>query len=243
MSNYDDVLRFFSNRLKNLDDVEKLSLQSMFVWEENAPEVNIDHYTKIRDKIGAKWMRCGISKIVFYFEELPNMVLKVPVRGHTYLLENNFGDLETVEEKLFDSAVYLDGDEYNWDYCYAEMLLYNSAKRYMVEDFFLPLTFLGTSKKIPVYCQPFVKVSTDGVIVSHGQIKSGRDMGKKTQTEIVLSGRAIAKFVQTHGEKDTERFLKFINSKEIEDLHSQNMGMLDGKVVLIDYGGYRDYIY
>lgn len=243
MQECNDVLRFFSNRLKKLDEVEMLSLQSMFVWEDGADAVIMNYYTKIRDKIGAKWVRCGISKIAFYFEELPDMVLKVPVRGHTYLLENNFGDLETVKEEPFDSAVDFYGDQYNWDYCYAEMLLYNSAKRYMVEDFFLPLTFLGTSKKIPVYCQPFVKVSTDGVAVSHDQIKSGKDMGKKTQTGVVLSGRAIAKFVQTHGERDTERFLKFINNKEIEDLHSQNMGMLDGKVVLIDYGGYRDDIY
>jgi hypothetical protein len=58
-----------------------------------------------------------------------------------------------------------------------------------------------------------------------------------------LRGRAMqvaVEFIYLYGADEYERFTAFLEDNEINDLHRDNIGELNGQFVLIDFAGFHD---
>lgn len=92
---------------------------------------------------------------------------------------------------------------------------------------------------IPLYAYPKARQHLPAM-----PIEDKKYMAKARAIYSPLAERSVAvaiDFIRQYGEEEYRRFSSFLARENINDLHANNFGDVDGKFVCIDYGGYHDW--
>ena len=198
----------------------------------NISESEIDEYIgKICDKYDFSYST-GISKLVIKPKDT-DYVIKIPF--------STYYDEETDSFYSFHCYGYRG---WGWNACEFEEELYSKAYDAKFEQFFLPIEFVGAYNNYPIYVQPKVNViyeSRDDFCYLKPTVKTNKILDDNyidTMSKLVEGWFDIIN--QELGEERFSEFLHFLNKYDISsDLHEGNIGIYQGKPVIIDYAGFE----
>lgn len=93
---------------------------------------------------------------------------------------------------------------------------------------------------LQLYAYPFVNEGFTDCYRASKESKSyqiSRNSGSPLSERNVYIG---AKFIDEYGEEEFQKLSDFLEWQDVNDLHSGNVGTLDGNFILMDYAGYHD---
>ena len=184
----------------------------------------------------------GVSKVVLVPAE-GDYVIKIPFNGTYYSIYDEDGDIEDEEWSEYYNAP----EECGWDYCAAEVEVYNMAKEHNVDCFFARTEFLCSTKNYhPIYIQEKVKTryafAYDAIKPSEKSLKDYKEKYKKDYCGGVLRvDNWTALCLDKYGTDITKKFSDFLyDNPDVNcDMHSGNYGFrLDKTPCLIDFSGW-----
>jgi hypothetical protein len=252
-SDFSDFAGFIDHKISKVN--ESTILGSQVYWDKNG--CGEDYYDRLKNEIGAEWVKTGCTKVVLYFNEYPNVVFKIPIIGSCYVsvdeyyiyslqnYNNDFDNFDFNEEKFLKFVepyrnATCDGMypvEEN-DYCAAEAYLYKVAKEENISELFAATYFLCNSYGVSVYVSE--KMDTDKTvesIASKMSIKKAACLRNSTE----LSTCDIAAVIEQYDFNKAIKLIDFCAAYDIFDFNSGNIGFDDrGKFRIIDYSSFRE---
>lgn len=184
----------------------------------------------------------GASKIVFIPSE-SDYVIKIPFSGQE---ETVYGEDDEVLD--YTDFHYFFGANEHWDYCAVEVEISSKAEKLGLGKCFAKTIFLGDMNGYPVYSQE--KATTFFDLKDNDDIdmwsKEKVEKNKKTRTKCkemqvcCFNSTWLSDFIEYYGEKTFKDFMLFLKEERIGDLHSENIGYIEDRPVLIDYSDFRE---
>lgn len=136
------------------------------------------------------------------------------------------------------------------NYCEIEVHNYEIAKKYHVEKVLLPLEFLTETKAgclfyiQPMYSCSHCEIKRADALVLEKRLKGLTrrlivDKVRKGCVDHNISRTWTARMVQLYGKKFARSFEQWTKECQVNDLHSSNIGWLNGRPIILDYAGYH----
>lgn len=182
----------------------------------------------------------GASKLVIipYNKEgiLEDYVIKIPYNGDCY--EGEF-------EQFYSAN---NTDNYYWDYCMTEMLIWRLAKVEKVHKAFAKERIIGMIKGHPIYIQQRVDVCDDEDEFEEHNSLTGNEKREKTKKYCEKKGFVVfydealswqADALEYYGPKQFDKIMSFIQNNHIGDFHNKNLGYIGLKPVFLDYSDFN----
>lgn len=170
-------------------------------------------------------MGTGCTKGVLIFPEY-GFVIKIPyICYEDEYLCGSQGDIE-------------------WDYCSAEVKYYKDALQNNVEQCFLPLEQIDIIDNIyGIYIQPIATtyLETEEKNFPSKRTKDSVERAKQICSEkycTCFNSNWLGDIISYYGEKMCSELLTFCEVENIDDLHNENIGYVDNRPVIIDYGNF-----
>ena len=180
----------------------------------------------------------GVSKVAIIPKE-KNYVIKIPYYGQ-YRKSNGI--------KCFDT--YFSSISKSGDYCKSEEIIYNKAKANGLDTFFAEIEQIGTIKSIPIYVQRKAVIFED---VYYPEDDEEENLNER---EVSIFKTITAKysdlvedeylplswmkdFICSYGELAFDKLYNFLSDNNIQDLHSENIGYICERPVLVDFSGFE----
>lgn len=195
-----------------------------------------DWYEDFCYECGADSIQHGASKLVLFYSQFPQWVVKIPFCGEYT------EDIDSFKE--FEGANRHFPIETDNDYCAGEVYISKQAKLAGLEAMFAMTYFLFELAGTPIYVSEKVPNSRwsdphwmdkDSSLDIAESIKSCRG----SELDGSLDVEVIAYLVDEYGEEKTYELIDFIASYDITDLHSGNVGFSrDMKIKILDYSGF-----
>lgn len=207
-------------------------------------------YNEIAEEMGARWCNAGVSKVVFYFDEFPEIVFKIPFIGVRLLNEDGdyFNCKYYSEANSIDSSFAEFSDS---DYCAIEAELFNLADYYGVGSIFAKTEYAGEYKQIPFYISEKIE-SPNFYDYDYNYYRHASVETKKTAQNILRDSDCedynfnvtyLALIIDQYGKAMAEEFMYFITVFKVQDLHCGNVGWdSNNNFRIFDYSGFRDEI-
>lgn len=135
--------------------------------------------------------------------------------------------------------------EFGEDYCETEAENFQKAKDAGLDKFFASTEYLTTFRGIKVYVSERAEVSYEKLssdLYSHLKESGYEDREIDNYIDEVDNDNEFFEELLPYyvdSDKLTQDLLYFIEVNRINDLHSNNIGYLGDRMVLIDYSGYR----
>lgn len=154
-----------------------------------------------------------------------------------------------VYHKDWDFVLKFDEEYQTTAYCSLECYHYEMAKAYRVERVLLPIERVATfDNGLKIYRQ--AKFTTGWHDLSNKDNKALRSAYEQTKHSKTFKkiykgmhhethGIWVARVTQLYGKKFMRSLENWISEYEVNDLHTGNIGLLNGVPVLLDYAGYR----
>lgn len=197
-----------------------------------------------------------VIKIPFYGEYCPSEdyyekqkeYRKVDTDGFSYI-EDSFwedidGDMQYYQVDSFGGAVIYkcSADFSGWDYCRVEEVQYQLAETAGIERFFAKTVCIGCINNWPIYKQERAVIFDDSDF-SVKEKKTDEDYNKvqslERQLDYYISDEWVIDFIEYWGEESYCKLIAFLTNWQISDLHSQNIGYVNGAPCLIDYSSFE----
>lgn len=210
-----DLYHIIENKFKNVE--------SEYLTQDNHEEF-IEKYL---DDIECYDYASGSSKVVLFFNNIKDFVIKMPLNG-------------------------LDEDHtLSKDYCELESQIYKKAIASNVQDMFARTFFVGMFGKnqdIPIYAAEKVDECCNTDIESKcPKIKAKRTIEKCNNYYNFGSLEVFMSICMQYGVDAFRKLFKFLEVNNINDIRQANVGYRkDGSIVIIDYSGWDeddDYCY
>ena len=180
----------------------------------------------------------GVSKVAIIPKE-KNYVIKIPYYGK-YRKSNGI--------KCFDP--YFSSISKSSDYCKSEEIIYNKAKANGLDTFFAEIEQIGKIKSIPIYVQRKAVIFED---VHYPEDDEEENLNEheisifKTITtkysdlveDEYLPLSWMKDFICSYGELAFDKLYNFLSDNNIQDLHSENIGYICERPVLVDFSGFE----
>ena len=141
-------------------------------------------------------------------------------------------------------------NDVNTDYCELEMEYYRKAKELGITEMLLPIELYAIlDNGVRVYVQPMYSYSVENlpqVLYDQMQKKYGKAIRSKVYNKIrsgfytAPSSVWLGAAITLHGKKTIRLLEQWTKDNKINDLHTGNCGFLNGKPILLDYGGFFD---
>ena len=208
--------------------------------EDNAELYEDEHWNELVEYLQADKVAWGASKVVFWFQQIKNYVIKIPLMGCYEGYEEEY--VKFTNAKIHSNSPYAD-----WDYCGAEAEVYAIIeKKYPdLAKFFAATYFIGINKHdVPIYASRKVTEKTIWDMQEECKISG---ISRSKAAEFIetfgscggLTEKVISLFYEQYDEKDVDKLLSFILTYKIDDLHTGNIGIAEnGKIVIMDYSGF-----
>lgn len=246
---------FIVNKFKNIP--YQIIDGTQIYWQDAYGYINC-YENKFRDFSNCSWIDNGVSKIVFYFDECPNYVFKIPFIGD-YTVKNE-AELDNLESICHNNKFSVDINVKNFnrfmnankgiidevsnnDYCAIESYLWSKACEKHVDDFFAETFFVCDFLNCPIYASEYLP---------HNYFdENDMDQASKKSMEIVstknknncseMSNEMLAVFIDQYGERRVDDLISFINQYDIFDLHEENVGFDSyNNIKILDYSSFRN---
>lgn len=196
----------------------------------------------------------GVTKLVLTFPET-DFVIKIPFNGESRtvykkddngrdLLDENGDYIIDEEESSFlpFEGAFVKEEVDAWNYCQAELEMYQKAIEDEVEDFLLQIDIFAVINEHPIYFQKKADTfssSRDWDNYDEDTVKDSRKKCREKEVKCFNAAWISDAFEFYNNEEQVCNFLAFATSW-LEDLHSDNVGYVGNKPVIIDYGGFND---
>lgn len=180
-------------------------------------KIDLANFNACEAEVGTYDVACelGLEK---YFTE--------PIFLGTYVKTIKFYDMEPIERALNYEVDY---DRFENDFMENE-------------EYFGELHDIVIS--LPLYAYPRATVHNYNPIynkLSESQISEYEAAAKRHYSPLKERNLAIAiEFVKQYGEEEYERLSDFLASENVNDLHANNFGDIEGHFVIIDFAGYHN---
>lgn len=130
------------------------------------------------------------------------------------------------------------------NYCQMEVDIYEMARKENIEEFFAPCYFLEKYDNVDIYVMERADLSYNNLYSDLYDRLSSEGHSNEEVEDIIAevedeSGYVEWLFPYYMDYDKFEIFTDFLENANINDLHSGNIGYIGGRVVLIDYSGYR----
>ena len=180
----------------------------------------------------------GVSKVAIIPKE-KNYVIKIPYYGK-YRKSNGI--------KYFDP--YFSSISKSSDYCKSEEIIYNKAKANGLDTFFAEIEQIGKIKSIPIYVQRKAVIFEDVYYpeddeeenLNEHEISIFKTITTKYSDLVedeYLPLSWMKDFICSYGELAFDKLYNFLSDNNIQDLHSENIGYICEKPVLVDFSGFE----
>ena len=180
----------------------------------------------------------GVSKVAIIPKE-KNYVIKIPYYGK-YRKSNGI--------KCFDP--YFSSISKSSDYCKSEEIIYNKAKANGLDTFFAEIEQIGKIKSIPIYVQRKAVIFEDVYYpeddeeenLNEHEISIFKTITTKYSDLVEDEYLALSwmkDFICSYGELAFDKLYNFLSDNNIQDLHSENIGYICEKPVLVDFSGFE----
>ena len=180
----------------------------------------------------------GVSKVAIIPKE-KNYVIKIPYYGK-YRKSNGI--------KCFDP--YFSSISKSSDYCKSEEIIYNKAKANGLDTFFAEIEQIGKIKSIPIYIQRKAVIFEDVYYpeddeeenLNEHEISIFKTITTKYSDLVedeYLPISWMKDFICSYGELAFDKLYNFLSDNNIQDLHSENIGYICEKPVLVDFSGFE----
>lgn len=199
---------------------------------------------ELYEQFGGYSVFCGASKVAI----VPNnygYVIKIPFNGSGEydVYEDEDGNTEKTEF-LFNEFTGADVGN-NWDYCLAETIIYDFAEQEGFGKYFAKTSYWKKSRyDYPLYIQEKVEIdyyrtASEKSLKSVSKVK--KELNDKCLHTPISNDDWSGIFVDYYGEAEFKKFMNFLVTEDINDLHNGNLGyrLSDGAPVIFDYSGYR----
>lgn len=215
------------------------------------------NFDTLRSIVGASRVTHGKTKVVLFFNELDDYVIKIPLAGYAlYNYDEDeeewcyeetipFAYADDTSEELYDRLT--DNEQLVFsecingcDYCAIEALIFNIAQKDLIDSAFAGTWYLGQIYGVPVYASE----KCSNCIPSVGREKIDRiiteteDLEKKMYYHSIEI-ESLYWMINTLGYGLTMKFFDFIKKYDIADLHQENFGMYGNRACVLDYAGFR----
>lgn len=173
-----------------------------------------------------------------------NYVIKIPFFGKHYSYTQK-GGKEKIEFEEFYSEI--SGSQ---DYCAAEVIIYNKAKKEGLEVCFAETCCIGETNGYPIYAQQKASIGLIDWDIFCEECGGEEEAEFRCQTlsekyyitdanEGKLDPTWINDFISSYDEEFFEILSNFLLENEIYDLHDENVGYISGMPVLVDYSSFN----
>ena len=180
----------------------------------------------------------GVSKVAIIPKE-KNYVIKIPYYGK-YRKNNGI--------KCFDP--YFSSISKSSDYCKSEEIIYNKAKANGLDTFFAEIEQIGKIKSIPIYVQRKAVIFEDVYYpeddeeenLNEHEISIFKTITTKYSDLVedeYLPMSWMKDFICSYGELAFDKLYNFLSDNNIQDLHSENIGYICERPVLVDFSGFE----
>lgn len=198
-------------------------------------------YAEFARLMGASDWDNGATKLVLWFDEIPDYVVKIPFYGRIHHEMDDNGCWEEIESYSYHGAdmATIFRDVPCDDYCAVESRVYEEAFNMDMAQFFAQTFFLMEKFGVAFYLSRKID---NTLWSSHFNVSDGSLVRASRMSYTGFSeSHIVACFIECYGEKDTQTLVEFVEAVNITDLHDDNVGITaDGKVVIIDYSGYNE---
>ena len=175
----------------------------------------------------------GATKLVIIFPGA-DYVVKVPFSGQDMEF---FDDYNKEWHYDFIEFAGARGDTY-WDYCSAEVEEYKRAESCGLGQFFAKTELIGCVKGYPIYIQERIDILKESNRY-YAKVER-RESAKRTCREKgykCFEASWVADLMDYCSEELFNRAMKYF-TEQLNDLHSGNIGYLNGAPILADYSGF-----
>lgn len=221
-----DLFDFLKDRLDMLtsDEVDQLHWR----YEDDYDECEIDGWHEdIVDKLGCTKYALGCSKIVLFFDEYPDVVVKIPFDGVRNVDYEK--DFEITNERNFIH-----------NYCADELDIWYEAVEANIEEVFAEEAYVGMYHNLDLYAAERCNMDYGYSELSNPSEDSKEKAKKITEGIYSEVNEYLPTIIEQHGEEFAEKVFKFIEDFDINDLHDGNVGFKCGLFKFVDYSSYDD---
>lgn len=180
----------------------------------------------------------GVSKVAIIPKE-KNYVIKIPYYGK-YRKSNGI--------KCFDP--YFSSISKSSDYCKSEEIIYNKAKANGLDTFFAEIEQIGKIKSIPIYVQRKAVIFEDVYYPEDDEEENLNEREVSIFKTITTKYSDLVEdeylplswmkdFICSYGELAFDKLYNFLSDNNIQDLHSENIGYICERPVLVDFSGFE----
>lgn len=257
MCNLANVSQIVQNHFEKLSKEEFDYLTYRYTDEDNysLDECDADNiYAPIIQQMNACRYEFGATKLVIFFNDLPDYIVKIPFQGSC----QSYYDYDECKYAV-DSSMLVPVDELcgaglegiitqdnPWDYCETEAKVYELAQENEIEDCFAGTFYLNDYYGYPIYVSEKIQETWyqgDGDKTTpkiHQSEKQAQDLSDKIRVDF-YDLNMIAILIEQYGYDKVNELMHFICNYDIRDLHSDNLGFdANGELKLIDYSGFND---
>ena len=213
---------FYDNLWSYDDDSEELTDRTCY-----------QNYQEIADFVGAEDYKNGASKLVLFFNEFPQYIIKIPLFGCAEVDYDDYLDEDATVSP--DKLAYI---EYEKNYCEEEAHIYKKAKAKGIEEFFAKTEFLTTIEGIDIYYSKKV-VRASKYELQREKLDEAKFL--RNYYEVDLASSYIAQMLVYASVDKIKDLLSFIYEYSIWDLIDDNVFIdKDGHVQLVDYSSFDE---
>lgn len=192
-----------------------------------------DFYFKVVEPFKEKYhgqvsYATGATKGVLIFNDY-NFVIKIPFR-----YDSNYDDSQFCGANC----------DCGWDYCEVEASLFSSAEDDHIEECFAKSEFIGEVDGYPIYKQEMATIyaSSDKTTTSSHTKEDEEKVENICDTDNYdcFNTNWLSDVFAYFGEEKFYKLMNFIRDYDIKDLHSNNLGYIGMKPVLVDYSSFNE---
>lgn len=208
----------------------------------------LDYCDDVNYNFDVAQLESGASKIVLIPKEIKDFVIKIPVSGTRFPYENEDGEEERGTEYYCQAPTRYDGD--SWNYCQAEVEIYEEAVENDLEDAFAETKFLfRTHAGVPVYVQERVSFGAyhKRSSLSHEErSKKLEEVYSRSSDEVQYSCQMFSteyaiEMLEYYGLSKFVKLMNFLYNENLNDFHGGNIGFNENlQPILFDYSGFKD---
>lgn len=169
----------------------------------------------------------GATKGVLIFDDL-DFVIKIPFSG--YYIDNDY--------------IGFTGSEFGWNYCEDEIKYFNLAKEQNVEQFFVQTSYLTSIDGYPIYIQNYIpeiglRCSDYAIKTSEESKTKVRSICEEKNLTLPMNVQWLGRALEYYGEEALVKLLIFIKNLHLDDFHSDNIGFIGKRPIILDYAGFN----
>lgn len=226
-----ELIDFVKHRFKGIEKFYDNLWDYDLDTEEATDRTRQQNYQEIADFVGAEDYKNGASKLVLFFDEFPQYIIKIPLFGYAEIEYDDYLNVTVSSDKL----AYI---EYGKNYCEEEAHIYKEAKAKGIEEFFAKTEFLTTIEGIDIYYSKKV-VRASKYELQREKLDEAKSL--RNYYEVDLASSYIAQMLLYTSIDKIKVLLSFIYEHSIWDLIDDNVFIdKDGHVQLVDYSSFDE---